>query len=180
MSVDCPLDCEYLREAHRHEKPQPLDFEALPNKDLQISEEKLRDNEEYLEFVVRAIGEMALAHPAVIDNDVREALEALIRTHRTLQSGLVYESLPANPLAAEIYRVVEAAIAEFARAEAERLGIHKARESTTMGMLVFLQHFEISQNNGRRKSRAFLSTLLDYYSVEPEAVAAKPSSLLLP
>ena len=46
----------------------------------------------------------ALDTPGAVDYDVREALEALIRTYRTLESGVYYESVPANPLAANIYR----------------------------------------------------------------------------
>jgi len=180
VSVDCPLDCEYLREAHRHEKPQPLGIDSLPNQDVKVSEEVLREHEEFLAFLAHALGAAALANPQVVDSDIREALEASIRTYRTMQSGLLYESLPANPLAAGICRALASATEEFRRVEAEQLGVHKTRESTVLGLLVFLQHFEISYNNGRRRGRAFLSALLDYYSAEPEAEAPKASSLILP
>jgi hypothetical protein len=180
VTVDCPLDCEYLREAHKHEKPQPMDPEALPNRDIPVSEEFLRDNEEFLVFLAHALGRAAARNRAVVDFDIREALDAAIRTHRTLESGLLYESLPANPLAAGLSRALEAAIAEFRRAEAERLGIHKTRDSTALGLLVFLQHFEISHNNGRRRGRAFLDVLLDFYPVEAESEAPGASSLILP
>jgi hypothetical protein len=180
VTVECPLDCEYLREAHKHEKPQPIDPENLPNRDIAVSEEFLRDNEEFLLFMARALGRAAAANPAIVDYDIREALEAAIRTHRTLESGLLYESLPANPLAAGLSRALEAAIAEFRREEAERLGIHKTRDSTALGLLVFLQHFELSYNNGRRRGRAFLNTLLEVYSVEAESEVPGASSLILP
>jgi hypothetical protein len=180
VTVDCPLDCEYLREAHKHEKPQPMDVERLPNRDVPVAEEFLRENEEFLVFLAQALGRAALSNPAVVDFDIQEALEASIRTHRTLESGLLYESLPANPLAAGLCRAITEAIAEFRRGEAERLGIHKTRESAVLGLLVFLQHFEISFNNGRRRGRAFLDALLDLYAVEPEADASGASSLILP
>ena len=180
MSIDCPWDCEFLRQAHQHEKPQPLDPKTLPNQDAQISEETLRENEEFLTFLAGALVEAARSNRAVVDYDVREALEASIRTHRTLQSGLLYESLPANPLAAGLCQALEEAIGEYRRSEAERTGVHKTRESTVLGLLVFLQHFEISYNNGRRRGRAFLTALADYYSVPPPADAASPSSLVLP
>jgi hypothetical protein len=180
VSVDCPLDCEYLREAHKHEKPQPIEPEELPNRDLRVSEEFLRDNEEFLVFLCQALARAALSNPAVVDFDIREALGAAIRTHRTLQSGLLYESLPANPLAAGLCRALSEAIAEFRRQEAERLGIHKTRESAALGLLVFLQHFEISSNNGRRRGRAFLDALSDSYPAEPEAEVSGTSSLILP
>jgi len=179
MSLDCPLDCEYLREAHKHEKPQPIDTAALPNRDLMISEEMLRENEEFLTFVAQALGRAALTEPAIVDFDVREALDASIRTHRTLQSGLLYESLPANPLAAGLCRALAEAIEGFRREEAERLGVHKNRDSTVVGLLVFLQHFEISYNNGRRRGRAFLDALLDFYGAGAEAEAPRPSSSLI-
>ena len=58
----------------------------------------LHENEELLVFLGRGIMRAALEADAV-DNDVREALEALIRTYRTLQSGVYYETRPSNPLA---------------------------------------------------------------------------------
>ncbi len=179
MSVDCPLECEYLREAHKHEKPQQVDADSLPNRDVVISEEFLEDNEEFLIFLAQALGRAAVNNPAVIDFDIREALEASIRTARTQESGLVYESVPANPLAAGLCRVLQEAAAEFRRAEAERLGIHKTRESAILKGLVFLQHFELAYNNGRRRGRAFLDALLNFY---PAEAAAEPgsSSLILP
>jgi hypothetical protein len=180
VTVDCPLNCEYLREAHKHEKPRPMDREALPNRDIAVSEEFLRDNEEFLVFLAQALGRAAASNRAVVDSDILEALDASIRTHRTLASGLLYESLPANPLAAGLSRALEAAIAEFRRAEVERLGVHKTRDSTALGLLVFLQHFEISYNNGRPRGRAFLDALLDSYSVETESEAPGASSLILP
>jgi hypothetical protein len=182
VTVDCPLDCEYLREAHKHEKPQPLPPEGLPNQDVMLPRERLDENEEFLTFLAQALARAALNNPAVVDLDIREALEASIRTHRTLQSGLVYASVPANPLAAGLCSALDAAIDEFRRAEAERLGIHKTRESTALGGLVFLQHFEISYNNGRRRGRAFLDALLDFYSAPEEAATegTGTSSLILP
>jgi hypothetical protein len=175
VSVDCPLSCEYLREAHKHEKPQPIETGALPNRDVMLSEEVLEENEEFLAFLGQALGRAATGNSAVRDSDIREALDSSVRTHRTLQTGLVYESLPANPLAADLYQALEAAIAEFRRQEAERLGVHKTRESTTVGLLVFLQHF------GRPRGRAFLEALLNFYSVEAETGGGSgTSSLILP
>lgn len=77
-------------------------------------------------------------------------------------------------------RRLNEAIAEFHQREAERLGIHKTRESVALGLLVFLQHFELSYNNGRRRGRAFLEAMLDLYGVEPAAEGSGASSLILP
>jgi hypothetical protein len=180
VNVDCPLDCEYLREAHKHEKPLPIDSETLPNRDIPVSEEFLQQNEQLLIFLAGALAQAALRTPGVVDFDVREAIEALIRTQRTLQSGLYYESLPTNPLAAGLCRAIQDAAAEFRKAEAERLGIHKTLDATILRLLVFLQHFEISYNNGRRRGRAFLDALADLYVAGPVPEPPAPSSLILP
>jgi hypothetical protein len=180
VSVDCPLDCEYLQEAHKHEKPVPIEPNTLPNRDVPVSEKFLQENEEFLIFLGTSLAEAALRTPEIVDFDIREALEASIRTQRTLQSGLLYESLPANPLAAGLCRALQEAISEFRKAEAERLGIHKTRDSAALGLLVFLQHFELSYNNGRRRGRAFLDALVNFYPVEPEAEPPASSSLILP
>ena len=58
-------------------------------------------------------------------DDVHEALAALIRTHRTLESGLYYETRPENSVAAEVGRRLQAAATEFRRAETERLKMTK-------------------------------------------------------
>jgi hypothetical protein len=180
VSVDCPLDCQYLREAHKHEKPIPIDPATLPNRDVPVSEEFLQENEGFLNFLAGSLVRAALDRPEVVDFDIREALDASIRTCRTLESGLFYESIPANPLAAGLCRVMQDAVAEFRKAEAEHLGMHKTRERAVLGLLVFLQHFELSYNNGRRRGRAFLDALRDVYASEPEAAPAATSSLILP
>jgi hypothetical protein len=180
ISVDCPLDCEFLRQAHKHEKPQQIDPATLPNRDVAVSEEFLQENEEFLIFLGSSLAQAALRNPEVVDFDIREALEASIRTFRTLQTGLLYESFPANPLAAGLSRALLDAAAEFRKQEAERLGMHKTRESAALGLLVFLQHFERSYNNGRRRGRAFLDALVDFYPAEPETKPPATSSVILP
>src|ERR1035438_2370966 len=97
MTVDCPPDCEFLLEARKHDKPVLLDA-AIPNQDIQVTEEFVAENEELVLRLAEALVKAAETSPEVVDFDAREALEAAIRTYRTRQSGLYYESLPENPL----------------------------------------------------------------------------------
>lgn len=180
VTVDCPLDCEYLQEAHKHEKPRPLDMASMPNQDIEVSEEFLAENEEFLIYLSSALTQAAVRTPETIDFDVREALDSAIQTQRTAQSGLIYESLPSNPVAARLTRTLLDAITEFRKDEFERLGIHKTREGVALKLLVFLQHFERSYNNGRRKGRAFIDAARTFYPVTPESNLAPPSSLIVP
>lgn len=179
VTVSCPLDCEYLRDSRRHEKPEPVDFDELPNRDIDVTEEFLGRNEELVLFLGQTVSRVALRTPGVVDYDVRETLEALIRSYRTLQSGVYYESVPTNPLAASIYGAVQSAVAQFREEERQRSGMSKTRDADLLGALVFLQRLEYDRSNGRKKGRAFLDYMNDLnQATEEEPPAA--SSLILP
>lgn len=180
MTVECPLDCEFLREARKHEKLEPFNPDVLPNPDIQLSHKFLQDNEVLLIFIGRTIAKAALETTGASDFDVREALDGLIRTYRTLQSGVYYESVPSNRLAAAIFRTVQEGLKLFRQEEPKRLGISKTRDTDVLGLLVFMQRLEMDRNNGRRKGRAFVAALCEYYAGDPELPAPMPSSLILP
>lgn len=179
MTVDCPLDCEYLREARKHDRLPSLAGKQLPNKDIVITEALLTRNEALLTFLAAALLTAALETPGVVDFDVREALDSLTRTYRTLQSGVYYESRPTNPLAGAVYAAVQQAAEEYRKEEHSRLGMTRTRDSDVLALLVFLQHFELDRNNGRKRGRAFLDALRAFYeSAAPTADSG--SSLVLP
>src|SRR6185295_2885304 len=90
VTVTCPLDCEYLREARKHDRPPLLD-----------------EHQSLLGFPSAALLRAAMQTPGVADYDVRDALAALARTYRTLQSGVYYETRPDNPLAASIHSALQ-------------------------------------------------------------------------
>jgi hypothetical protein len=160
VTVSCPLDCEYLRDARKHEKAAaPLDAEQMPNRDIRVSEELLESNSELLEFLGSTMATAALETPGAVDSDLRDALAALIRTYRTLQTGIYYQTVPQNALAAKIFRAVEDAVAEFRQEETKRLGMSRTRDADLLGLLVFLERLELDRNNGRPRGRAFLDLL---------------------
>jgi hypothetical protein len=180
MTVDCPLDCEFLREARRHEKLVPINPDVLPNPEVQLTHKFLEENEHLLIFLGRTIAMAGREPGGIVDFDVRDALDGLIRTYRTLQSGVYYESIPPNPRAAALYRVAQAAIAQYRQEEPKHRGSSKTRDSDVLGLLVFMQRLEMDRNNGRRRGRAFIGALHEYYGAEPELPALEPSTLILP
>lgn len=179
QSVDCPLDCVYLQEAHRHEKPPDFDPDALPNADIKVTEEFLRANEVLLAFLSTAVYEGALATPGATDYDVREGLEALVKTYRTPNAGLYYESMPVNPFAAAVVTSVQTRLDDLKKRETEATGSTSIRDATVLGILAFLQRLEYGHNNGRKRSRAYIDFLGGFYipvgedadeeSLEPES-----------
>lgn len=176
QSIDCPLDCPWLREAHEHEKAPDLEATAIPNQDIQVTEEFLRENEVLLAFLAVSVFEGALAAPGATDYDVREAFAALIATWRTLQSGIYYETRPDNRFAATIASHVRGKIDEVREKEAESQGVSRILDSTILAVLAFLQRLEYSRNNGRKRSRAFLGFLQGFYAPTEESsvVGAAP------
>jgi hypothetical protein len=153
----------------------------MPNRDIEVTESLLEENEPLLAALSAALLSSALETPGVTDQDAREALDALARTYRTLQSGVIYETRPNNPLAAAIYSALQNAAREFRAEEHRRLGMTRTRDSHVLGMTVFLQRVEMDRNNGRRRGRAFIDSLRRLYSGSSEPAAAPDrSSLILP
>ena len=179
MTVDCPLDCEYLAEAHSRERKPPMSADDFPNQDIRITDRFLEENEPLLILVASSLTQAALATPGAIDYDVRDALQSLIQTFRTLQSGLYYETRPANPIAARIFSRVQELIAKFREDLAREQGLHSVRDSDILGMLVFLERMELQHNNGRKKGRAFLHFLLQFFPpLEPQNTEPAGPSIL--
>jgi hypothetical protein len=179
VTVDCPLDCEYLREARKHEKLAPVDPEQVPNRDIRVSESFLEEHEPLTAFLGRAVANAAFTVPGAADRDVREAMEGLVQTYRTLQSGVVYETRPVNPLAAAIYDAAQSAVPEFRRREQGEFGMSRTRDADVLGVWVFLERLGLSNDNGRRRGRTFLGLLWEFYG-GGEAPPRPASSLILP
>jgi hypothetical protein len=177
-TVNCPLDCEYLRQARQREPEHHIDAKDFPNRDIRIDEPFLRRNEPLLIVIGSAIAKVSLQERA-IDLDVREALAAMAGTYRTLQSGLVYHQRPDNPIAGRIQYAVE----DRVKGVEAMLQKHDAvlRDTDVLGILVFLQNTELQRNNGRAKSRAFIDFVVEMFPLEPpKPEGASGSSLIIP
>jgi len=181
VTVDCPLDCRFLEEARKHEHTEPLNPDELPNKDVRISEEFLTEHEPLLIGAMSSLLKAAFDAPGAVDSDVRDALDALIRTQRTRQSGVYYESRPDNTIANHIFGGTLQGLDEFRAKETEKAGMTQTRDADVLGVLVFLQRLELDRNNRRPRGRAFL----DYMRVLVGEVQGKmpvprSSSLIVP
>jgi hypothetical protein len=176
VTVDCPWDCAYLQEARKHERSAPVNPDGFPNQEIRVSEEFLQDHEALLVAMARAFDTAG-----AVDLDVREALDALIRTYRTLERGVYYETRPDNALASRISRSMQSAIEEYRGHETERLQTRHTRDADVLTTLVFLQRLELDRNNGRPRGKAFLDFLRSFFGVEDDATAVtSASSLILP
>lgn len=177
-SIDCPSDCEHLREARLREVPPPVAEADIPNRDVHLSEKFVRDHEP-LAFAFALALRRAMEEQRAVDFDAREALAALIRTYRTRESGLIYETQPTNPYAAAILERLKASIENLRKGLEQEAGMPRLRDTDILGVLVFLERLELQHNNGRRKGRAFLDFLRAYLpEPEPEPAPSQPSLIL--
>jgi len=178
VTVSCPSSCEYLQEARKHEPPAVFDAATMGNPDIRVTEEFL---ESHAALMLAASGALmrTAGHNGAVDSDVREALASLIQTYRTLQSGMIYEGLPANPLAAHVHREVQAALGEFRQRETQQ-GASKTRDNDVLRVLVFFERLALDRNSGRPRGRAFIDMM---HGLQPEAAPdfdTAPSPLILP
>jgi hypothetical protein len=177
VSLSCPLDCEYLRIGHRHEKPVPIAENQLAYPEIQVREDLIRDQEELLLFCAYSLIQGALHTRGAVDADVIAALEALIQTRRTLESGLVYETKPENSLAAAVQRSFTASLDDYEKIRAERESLSPVRNSDLLKILVFLLRIGQQNQNGRPRGRMFLDLLRQ---MTPDAsVEERASSIIL-
>jgi hypothetical protein len=159
VSLSCPLECEYLRAAHRHEKSLPVAEQAMSDPDIQITEGFLHDQEELLLFCVYALVQAAVRSSGATDADILVSWEALIKTHRTLESGLFYETRPENSVAAGVQRSFAASLEEYQKLRQEREGLAPVRNGDILKVLVFLHRLGQQNQNGRPRGRMYLDLL---------------------
>lgn len=157
VSLSCPLDCEYLRAAHQREKP--LVASEISHPDIHVTEEFMRSHEELLLFCVYSLLEAALRTPGAVDSDVIAALEALIQTYRTLESGLVYETRAENAIAASVQRSFTASFNDYRKLRQEREALSPVCDADMLAILAFLHRIGRQNQNGRPRGRMYLDLL---------------------
>jgi hypothetical protein len=153
------LTCEYLQEAHEREDPQPVADDDVFSPNVVVTEAFIAEHEELMLFSVYSLLQAALRTPGAVDSDVLAALDALTQTHRTLESGLVYESLSNNTLAVSIQRSFSASLADYQKLRRERESSPPLRNSEILATLVFLYRVGQQNQNGRPRGRMFIDLL---------------------
>lgn len=178
VSLSCPLNCEYLQEAHKREKPIPVPESNISNPDVRVTEEFIRDHEEFLLFSIYSLVEASLQTPGANDADIMASLEAFIQTHRTLESGLVYETRPENTIALSIHRLFAASVADYQKQRREKEDFAELRNAEILAVLVFIHRIGQGNQNGRPRGRMFLD-LLRQMTPARERVPEQTSSIII-
>jgi hypothetical protein len=186
VTLDCPSDCPYLRQAREHEKPRPADSLDPAGLFLQVevSDQFMYEKEHLLMGLTYALAKAVRADHSMHDQDLIRALSALTTSHeRLVNSGLHYE----QPLTSESQRRVaaeiETMVKEYRAAEQQHVGYSSLRESDVLKALVFLMRLANGRTSGRPKSRAFVEFLFAQFPEKESAVVAPQeagSRIILP
>ncbi len=175
VTIACPLDCRYLRESRERDYSGDIDPKDFPHKEVEIEAAFLREHGELVETCGRAVFEGTLAVPGAVDTDTREALESLIRTSKTRESGLYYDSRPDSVYAGRIFAHLSQTLETFLKDEQQQSGFTRTRDSDVMKTWVFLLRMALDRDNGRPKGKAFLDFLRLHFQ---PADTAEPSLLV--
>ena len=180
-TIRCPLDCVYLVEGRKHDRPV-FDPHNFPHKEIRVDAEFVEQHHELFTVVSLAVIKAAQETPTALDSDMRDCLEAVIKTYLTLDSGIIYETKPTNTVAAAVQSRLMDSIVEFKNFAYERTGMHSVKDGDLLRILVFLQRLELASNNGRRYGRAFLWKLHDTFGAlapDTPGLIADPNSTSL-
>jgi hypothetical protein len=179
VTLDCPSDCPYLRQAREHEKPRSrdhIDPEALFLK-VEVPDQFLYEREHLLMGLTFALAKAVRADRILNDGDLLAALSALtISYQRLVNSGLHYEqaipSAPQQRVAAE----VETMLQEYREAEQKHMGYSTVRDSDVLKALVFLVRLGYGRTSGRPKARAFAEFLVAQFPEKGSSVITPPEA----
>ncbi|HEX3684745.1 MAG TPA: hypothetical protein VHU83_19570, partial [Bryobacteraceae bacterium] len=152
VTLDCPSDCPYLRQAREHERPRSLDQVDPGSLFLQVelSDQYMYEKEHLLMGLTYALAKAARADSSLHDQDLVAALSVLTKRYeRLVNSGLHYE----QPLTSESQRraaaEIENMVKEYREAEQKHTGYSSLRDSDVLKALVFLVRLANGRTSGR-------------------------------
>ncbi len=184
VTLDCPSECIYLRQARAHEKPRHPD-ELGPGAlfpQVEVPEQFLYEHEPLITGLSYAVVQRARADRSLNDRDAIAAVRSLAKSYETrVNSGLHYEaptaSVSQQTLADEIQKMIEG----YRETEQKQLGYSRLRDSEVLKALVFMVRMAEAKTSGRPKSRAFLEYLGPQFPEKSViATPAEASRIVLP
>ena len=167
VTIDCPSDCVHLVASRQNDLARmEIDWAKLPFAEVKFNRSFAATHGPLLFHLDHAICKFAADHHVVVDADVLVALQTLAETYRTQASGIIYEKPLDYLLQRELYEGLKAAIAEFRKNEAERVGMTTVRDSDIRDALIFLTQLCAVHENGRPKGRTYLDLIRSQFPKE--------------
>ena len=179
VTLDCPSDCPYLRQAREHEKPRSSDQIDPAGLFLQVEipDQFLYEKEHLLMGLTFALAKASHADRSLHDQDLISALTTLCTSQeRLVNSGLHYEQPLTSPSQQRAAAEIDLMVKEYRIAEEKHTGHSTLRDSDVLKALVFLLRLAYGRTSGRPKSRAFVDFLsAQFPEKDPSLVAPQES-----
>jgi hypothetical protein len=176
VSIDCPADCSHLLAAHRWEQehPKTLAQNEVPFPDVSFPAELIRTRQAAMSGIGYTVAAYAREQRSLNDSEILAAAHAMAETYRTLVSGIYYEKLPDNAVAAGLYAALAKFFEEEKKHEAEHPELPPLKESEIFHMMIFFERFGRLRSNGRPRTRAFLEFLRAQFPPEMGLAKEEP------
>jgi len=173
VTLDCPSDCSYLRQAREREKPRPadqIDPAALFLK-VEVSDQFMYEREHLLMGLTFALAKAVRSDRSLNDGDLIAALSALGTSYeRLVNSGLHYEQAIPSASQQRVAAEVENMLKEYREAEQKHIGYSTVRDNDVLRALVFLVRLGYGRTSGRPQSRAFAELVVSQFPEKESSV----------
>jgi hypothetical protein len=171
VTIDCPSDCPYLRQAREHEKFLPPSGEAFP--EIEITDYFLYEHERLIAGIAYLLVKTARTDTGIRDRDLVLTLSFLARRYQTLvNSGLHYDVQATSLGQQALVDEIEQLVSECREGERRDLGYSRLRDAQVLTALVFLLRLAEGHTSGRPKSRAFLDFLASRFPPPQSTILA--------
>lgn len=180
VEIDCPSDCVYLESGREYERSRRVMRGEVGQRTERLwSRAFLARNMEVLMGLWTAIDEYRTRFPSLVDADVREVLEQLARTYRTLESGLYYDHEPDTLRQKDLYGSVKSFLEQLQNPEDISASTPKTADVRDCLQL----NLELAERSdpSRPRSRDFLdwiATSLSKANAEPSRLEEPPGIIL--
>ncbi len=163
VTVDCPLDCIYLKDSRRFDMKKAKPPASLPFPEIEIADSFLAEFEPLIGRIGFEILRYALENPKTTDRDVAGAIASMVKTYETLSSGIYYESLPEESSQVGVFRAIKALFDEIQKKQSESGKVSGLKEKDVIRSLAFLAKLGAIHDNQRPRGKAFIDFLRHTY-----------------
>jgi hypothetical protein len=180
VTLDCPSDCVYLKQARDHEKPRSADQidPAALFLNVDVSDQFMYEREHLLMGLTFALAKAVRSDRSLNDGDLIAALSALSTSYqRLVNSGLHYEQAIPSAAQQRVAAEIESMLKEYREAERKHMGYSNLGDSEVLKALVFLVRLGHGRTSGRPKSRALAEFVLAQFPEKESSVITPQESV---
>jgi hypothetical protein len=160
VTIDCPIDCNYLIAAHRYENEHQRQIPAdAPLLDVNLPNNLIHTHQQIMAALAFTIAKFCATHHEATDSDVLAAVQAFAETTRTLMTGIYYETQPDGLVRRELYATLTTFVTELKQKTAQQGRSAALKDSDIFYLSVFLYRMGLLRTNGRPRSRRFIEFL---------------------